>query len=156
MNLSEEIVPELSDEPAVAIQERYRRGYSWAALVFGYFYFRSMRDQLFAWLSLIAALSLVLSPVLLLLPFWARRRAWAQRDWLDYNEFATVQKKWDVAALIGLAVLLFVAYFSYQASSGLMNALLKNLDPLRQSGQPIDPSQELERIQQNIKGGLGQ
>lgn len=94
-------------------QARYLGRYSVGALVMSFFYYQAMRDRLLAWLSILVSIAFFLSPLLLIFPFWARRRAYQSRTWRNFGEFESNQKKWDrvgLYSLLALAVLLFLAF----------------------------------------------
>lgn len=89
-------------------QEKYLKGYSWSALVYNVFYFFAMRDWLFVGISIVCSIVIYLIPVLFILPFFARRRAWEKRGWKDYAEFSETQKQWDRSSIYGIVVLVLV------------------------------------------------
>ena len=94
-------------------QRAYVNRYSFGALVFNFIYYFAMEDSPLAWLSLFCTIFFVFLPVIFILPLFARRRAWARRQWLNFDHFHTTQKQWDrwgwsmlifTIALIGLSL----------------------------------------------------
>jgi len=92
--------------------EKYLHQFSFAAMSFSTIYFWAMGDKLFAIASLIGGV--VFPPILFVLPFFSRARAWQMRQWYDFIEFKKIQKMWDAAAIYGLILLVLVFYLSYQ------------------------------------------
>ncbi|MCR4277807.1 MAG: hypothetical protein NUV85_02210 [Candidatus Berkelbacteria bacterium] len=76
-------------------QEKFVNQYSFSALILQFVYYFVMGDALLAWGSLICSVSIVLTPLIVVFPFWARRRAYQKRTWSSFNEFYHNQKKWD-------------------------------------------------------------
>jgi hypothetical protein len=116
-------------DPTPEEQEKYLKKYSISALVFSVVYFWQMKDKTFFWFSALS--SLIFFPLVFILPFFSRRRAFQKRKWHSFNHFAFVQKKWDDYAIVGLIVSV-VAFFliswwevnllnNYLHSSGLNN-----------------------------------
>lgn len=83
---------------------RYLNGFSMGAFIFGLFYFWNMRDRLLFWLSFLG--NLFVPIVILILPFFARRRAYELRQFEDFSEFKYVQSRWDTAGWIGLLLII--------------------------------------------------
>lgn len=112
--LSEIVAKEKGYETAMSPfeQEKFLKGFSIGALVYGPVYFALMGDSLLSWISVIG--SLFFPPIALVLPFFSRRRAWQKRKWLDFAEFKFVQKKWDMAGIYGFIILILVFYLSIQ------------------------------------------
>lgn len=116
-------------DPTPEEQERYLSKYSFSALVFSAFYFWYMKDKVFFWLSIIT--SILFFPIMFILPFLARRRAWKEREWRSFGQYLSVQKKWDKAAIYGTVIFILVffclGYFetklinNYLNSSGVQN-----------------------------------
>lgn len=96
-------------------------GFSWAALVYGPFYYASMKDTPFAIWSTLASLLVYTIPLLIPLAFFARKRAWHRKTWQSEEEFWSVQKRWDRSAIIGgvlsLVILYFIAHYMYSVFS---------------------------------------
>lgn len=80
-------------------QQNFVNRYSFSALVLQFVYYFAMGDALLAWGSLICSVSIVLTPLLLIFPFFARRRAYQKRTWSGFSEFYHNQKKWDREAV---------------------------------------------------------
>jgi|GEM_PF-5644914 len=108
-----------------AAAEKFRRGYSWAAAVFGPVYFWAMGDWLFTILSVLFALTLF--PLLLILPFWARNRVWKSHQWGGPIPFIKAQEFWDKMALYFLifSVIIIVLLFKFVAMP-FLNSLMSN------------------------------
>ena len=104
-------------------EEKFRRSYSWAAAIFGPVYFWAMGDWVFTVLSVLFALTLF--PLLFILPFWARNRAWKSRTWADPVSFIRVQELWDKMALyfMILTVVIGIVLFKYVAIPFLQNLM---------------------------------
>ena len=94
-------------------QEHFLKGYSWSALVYNVFYYFAMKDWVFFGISILCSIVIFALPVLLILPFVARRRAWQMRTWDDFSHFQDTQKKWDRTSIYGLilAVMLIVGIY---------------------------------------------
>lgn len=101
--------PGLSDDQ----QRRFTHRYSFAALVLQFVYFFAMGDGLLAWLSIGCSVIYIFSPLLLIFPIWARRRAFASRRWSGFNEFYYAQKKWDRLALYLLIALVVLGLITF-------------------------------------------
>lgn len=143
----EAIIAEAKGIPTIEIpkeeQEKYLRGYSVAALVFSFFYFRAMQDRLFMWLSIIFSVSLF--PLLLVLPFPARQRAWENGNWQSFQEFKTAQQKWDRAGWYGFIVFIIISYLFLRISAGFFQSLLV------QNSTSSDPTQQLKDLEQSLQ-----
>jgi hypothetical protein len=100
-----------AEEPPKEDKMRFFEWFSLGALVFGPIYYIAMRDRLLTWLSVLAVA--LVFPLIVILPFFARRRAWETREWQGFNQYAATQKKWDragwwvLAGTLVLAVLLW-------------------------------------------------
>ncbi|MEI7792537.1 MAG: hypothetical protein WCI57_03590 [Candidatus Berkelbacteria bacterium] len=92
--------------------EKYLHQFSFAAMSFSTIYFWAMGDKVFAVASLIGGA--LFPPLLFVLPFFARARAWQMRQWYDFIEFKKIQKMWDAAAIYGLILLILIFYLSFQ------------------------------------------
>ena len=120
-------------------QESFLHGYSWGALVYGFFYFIAVGDQPFAWLSLVLSLSVYLAPALLILPFFARRRAWQHCHDQDFARFYRKQRQWDRRAIYGSIALVVVFYILYRMLIGQLSTINQGgsdqstIDQLQQS-----------------------
>jgi hypothetical protein len=98
--------PGINDEQKQAFINRY----SFSALVLQFVYYFAMGDQLLAWLSLLCSISIVLTPILLFFPFFARRRAYQKRSWTGFSEFYHNQREWDKEALyLTIATIILIA-----------------------------------------------
>jgi len=80
-------------------QAKFIHRYSFAALIWQFIYYFAMGDGLLAWLSIFCSVVFIFSPLLLILPFWARRRAYDSHEWSGFPEYYSVQKKWDRSAV---------------------------------------------------------
>jgi len=80
-------------------QTAFTHRYSLAALIWQFVYYFAMGDGLLAWLSIGCSVIFVFAPLLLILPIWARRRAFQSHRWSGFSEFYWAQKKWDRSAL---------------------------------------------------------
>ena len=141
--------PGLNDQQQLEFVNRY----SFAALVLQFVYYFAMEDQLLAWSSIICSVSIVLTPLLLIFPFWARRRAYQKRHWSGFNEFFHNQRRWDREAVhltvativLGLAVLWLI---------GPM--ILKSAQTLTGQSGAGDFTQQLQDTVQQYRDILGQ
>jgi hypothetical protein len=131
-------------EPSPEEMERYLRGYSFGALVWSFFYFRAVKDNLFVWLSVI--FSFTIFPALFVLPVFARRRAWAMGGWLNFNDFQNTQKKWDKTAVYGGILLIILSYVFLRQSASVFQSLLK------QNSTSTNTVQQLKDLQQGVQG----
>ena len=131
------------DAPSPEEQERFLSGFSLAALVYSFVYFRAMKDRVFTWLGLFS--SLVFLPGLVIMPFMARRRAWQSREWISFNEFKASQKAWDKAGFYGLLFLLISGYLFLRISYPIFESLLK------QNSTSDNPAQQLQDLQNNLQ-----
>jgi hypothetical protein len=89
-------------------------GFSWAALVYGPFYYWAMGDTLFAIVSAAASLLVYTAPLLIPLAFYARARAWERKEWESREAFWQAQRQWDRTAIIGGVLALIFLYFIYR------------------------------------------
>ncbi|MFA5927156.1 MAG: hypothetical protein WCT32_00350 [Patescibacteria group bacterium] len=123
--------------------EKFLHGYSMGALTYSAVYFFAMSDSFFSWLSIISAL--VFFPALLILPFFARRRAWQNHHWQSYTEFEHTQKSWDRAGWYGLITTFALLYFAYRFAYApvLRSFLPDGKDQLEQTKQELQDLQEL-------------
>ena len=96
-------------------------GFSWAGLVYGPFYYWAMRDWLFVGLSTVASLLVYTLPGLVVLAFFARRRAWFSKKWESETDYWRTQKSWDRSAIVGAIfsglLLYFVSRYMYATLS---------------------------------------
>ena len=104
-------------------------GFSWAALVYGPFYYIAMKDWLFAILSAVASISLYGIPALIPLAFFARKRAWNYKTWENEDVFWKLQKKWDRSAVIGGIVSVVALYFIGHYVYGMLSSTFGTTDP---------------------------
>jgi len=74
-------------------REEYLKKFSFAALIWNFFYYQAMGDTLFVWISLSSSVFIVTLPALIPMAFMARRRAWesTKRQWRDFREFQAAQ-----------------------------------------------------------------
>ncbi len=142
----------LPPDPPPNEQARFTNGYSWGAVVYSFLYFQAMKDQLFAWISLVCGLSGFLLPVYLLLPIWARRRAYSRRQWLSYSQFQVVQERWDKAALYGLVIMVIAFYFATRWLYSTLTPLVNSFAP---GGLKGNPTEQIQQIQQNLQDTIG-
>lgn len=141
--------PELTPEQ----QQKFVNGYSFSALVLQFVYYFAMGDALLAWVSLICSVSIVLTPLLLVFPFFARRRAYQKRTWSGFSEFYHNQKKWDREALyltIASIILVVVALWLI----GPM--ILKSAQTLTGQSSSTDFTQQLQDTVEQYQDILGQ
>ncbi len=129
--------------PSPEAQEHFLRGFSMAALVYSFVYFRAMRDATMTWLSVVFAL--LFFPGLFVVPFQARRRAWASREWVNFNEFQAVQRSWDRAAWYGVIVMIVVLYLAMRMVYAALQPLL---DSVNSTGDPV---QQLRSLQEELQ-----
>ena len=101
-------------------KQKFLSNYSLGAMAFGCFYFFRVKDPFFGWLSLIFSLSFFLAPCLLILPFFARQRAWDRYPEQDFQSFYRVQKTWDRNAGYGLVALVIILLLTYHTVIGLL------------------------------------
>ena len=87
-------------------EEAFKKRFSLGALAYNFFYFQAMHDTLFMWLSIIFSMLVYTIPLLLVLAYLARGRAWQTREWDSFAEFEAAQKKWDRSAWYGFAAFL--------------------------------------------------
>ena len=90
------IIKNYSDEEI----NHYLNGFSFGALIYGFFYYAQMHDKLYSYLSLF--IGILFPPVNIILAFTARYRSRQFRQFQDFNEFRHVQSRWDRAGWIGL------------------------------------------------------
>lgn len=134
-------------------QQKFVNRYSFSALVLQFVYYFAMGDQLLAWGSLVCSVSIVLTPLLLVFPFWARRRAYEKRTWSGFNEFYHNQKEWDREALyltIASIILAVVAMWLI----GPM--ILKSAQTLTGQSDSTNFTQQLQDTVQQYREILGQ
>jgi len=133
-----EVIPDAKpDEP----DEKFLRGYSMGALVFSTIYFWAMGDSIFLWVSVVAAI--LFFPVLFVMPFVARKRAWQKHHWQNFAEFRATQQRWDKAGWYGLAAVVIFLFLAYQfVFAPLLNSLFPG-----GLGQLNDTKQELIDLQ---------
>ena len=114
-------------------------GFSWAALVYGPFYYGRMKDWPFMWASILTGVIVYTLPVWVLMAFFARKRAWEKKEWGSDEEFWRTQKQWDRSAIVGgilSVIFLFVAgryiLSIFQTNFGTTdpNALLKQVQDM--------------------------
>lgn len=104
-------------------------GFSWAALVYGPFYYVAMKDWLFMVLSAVASLLVYTIPILIPLAFFARRRAWELKDWRSPEQFRQVQRSWDRSAIIGVILMAALAYFASRYIYSTLSSAFGTTDP---------------------------
>lgn len=104
-------------------------GFSWAALVYGPFYYGAMKDWLFVFLSSIASLLVYTIPLLIPLAFFARRRAWHSKKWDTEDQFWQSQKLWDRSAVFGAILAVIALYFASQYVFSLLSSNFGTTDP---------------------------
>lgn len=136
-------------QPSSTEQEKYLSGYSWSALFYNYFYFRAMEDKEFAWLSAIAGLTGFLAPILIILPFFARRRAWERRQWQGFTHFQSVQRTWDRSTIYSGVFILIAFYALYKIALSSIMPLLHSIDPTGANSTTLSP-QTIEQLKQNV------
>jgi hypothetical protein len=118
-------------------QEKYCRGFSVGAFSLGPIYFGAMGD----WPLLVLALlgGIVFPPIVFILPFFARKRAYTIRKWSSFGHFQQNQKLWDrigwiclaLAILLVWAMLYFLSVYLESVFSGTdLNLLKENLQNL--------------------------
>lgn len=122
-------------------EDKFRRNYSLAALVFGPVYFAAMNDGFFTALSIL--FSLTFFPLLFILPFYARNRAWKLHRWSDIGTFIKIQKMWDKFALYFsiLSVIVIILAFKFVALPLIQSAMTTlngaGLNDLKQNYQQL-------------------
>ena len=117
---------------------RYIQGFSIGALTYNCLYFKAMKDTPLAVVTLICAIIPIGWPLLIIVSFVARRRAWERREWLNFEEFETAQKGWDNAGWIGLVLGGLLLYAAYRIiMSSLSSAGLDNINSLQSVQQQI-------------------
>ena len=104
-------------------------GFSWAALVYGPFYYAAMKDWLFAGLSAVASLLIYTIPLLIPLAFFARKRAWHHKTWEGEEKFWQIQRQWDKSAIIGGVLSIIVLYFLSQYVFTTLSSTFGTNDP---------------------------
>lgn len=111
-------------------QRRYLDGFSVGALVFSYFYFKSVGDKSLMWWSVGAAIIPFLLPFFIVAPFLARRRAWHSGNWTSFEQYQATQQKWDHYGWYGLAVFVLliglIAWLTYSTIMQLLQILNQN------------------------------
>jgi len=132
--------PELSQED----RERYLKKYSFGALVFSAIYFGYMKDKIFLWLSIV--LGIIFFPVLFILPFFARKRAWRMRQWRSFNHFRAVQKKWEKAAVYGAVIFVAVFFISLYFETKILNGFLNSSN--------INNMNDVKQLQEELQGSI--
>ncbi|MEK7202048.1 MAG: hypothetical protein AAB669_00735 [Patescibacteria group bacterium] len=134
-------------------QDKFVGRYSFSALVLQFVYYFAMGDALLAWGSLICSVSIVLTPLLLIFPLFARRRAFEKRQWSGFSEFYHNQRKWDREALyltIASIILVVVALWLI----GPM--ILKSAQTLTGQSGSTDFTQQLQDTVGQYQDILGQ
>lgn len=131
-------------------QQKFINRYSPSALILQFVYYFAMGDQLLAWLSLVCSISIFLTPVLLIFPFYARRRAYQKRSWTSFGEFYHTQKKWDKEALyLAIASIILVLVVLWLIGPMILHSV-QNLtgqsDSANLSGQLQDTVQQYRDI----------
>lgn len=127
--------------------------YSFGALILQFVYYFAMGDAFLAWVSVICSVSIVLTPLLLIFPFWARRRAFQKRQWSGFGEFYHNQKKWDREAIYLLSATLLLLAAALWLIGPLILKSAQNL-----TGQPgsTDFTNQLQDTVQQYRDILGQ
>lgn len=134
-------------------QQNFVNRYSFSALVLQFVYYFAMGDALLAWGSLICSVSIILTPLLLVFPFFARRRAYQKRTWSGFSEFYHNQKKWDREALyLTIASIVLVVVVLWLIGPMILQSV-QNLTG--QSGSS-DFTQQLQDTVQQYREILGQ
>lgn len=132
-------------------KEKFVGRYSFSALVLQFVYYFAMGDALLAWASMVCSVSIVLTPLLLFFPFFARRRAFEKRTWSGFNEFYHNQRKWDREALnITIASIILVVVALWLIGPMILQSV-QNLTG--QSGN-TNYTQQLQDIVQQYQGIL--
>ncbi|MDP3992635.1 MAG: hypothetical protein Q8Q05_00205 [bacterium] len=134
-------------------QQEFINRYSFSALILQFVYYFAMGDALLAWGSLVCSVSIVLTPLLLVFPFFARRRAFEKRQWSGFNEFYHNQKKWDREAVyltIASIILIVVALWL------IGPIILKSAQTLTGQSGSTDFTQQLQDTVQQYRDILGQ
>lgn len=94
-------------------EQKFANRYSFGALVLQFVYYFAMDDALLAWLSIACSIIFIFAPLLLIFPFFARRRAYKKRPWSGFAEFYHNQKKWDREALYLLIATLVLGVVTF-------------------------------------------
>ncbi len=134
-------------------QQDFVNRYSLSALVLQFVYYFAMGDQLLAWGSLICSVSIVLTPLLLIFPFWARRRAYQRRTWSGFGEFYHNQKKWDREALYLTIASIILAVVALWLISPM---ILKSVHSLTGQSPSTNLTQQLQDAVKQYQDILGQ
>jgi hypothetical protein len=146
---SQGLSPELSGGVPLSPfeQEAYLKKFSFSALIWNAFYFHAMGDTVFLWISIACSVFVVTLPVLIVLAFLARRRAWEspKRTWRDFNEFQAVQRKWDKTSWIGLIALIIGTWITGQLLANAMGNATKSL-----GGDGTLNAATLQNLQSNL------
>lgn len=149
-NLSDSVYP----DPGLTAeqQEQFVNRYSLSALILQFVYYFAMGDALLAWGSLICSVSIVLTPLLLIFPFFARRRAYQKRTWSGFNEFYHNQKKWDREALYLMIATIILAVVALWLIGPM---ILKSAQTLTGQSGSTDFTQQLQDTVQQYREILG-
>ncbi len=136
-------------------QGRYLRRYSPAALIFSVFYFAAMKDWLFAIASIICSVTIVLLPGLLILPIFARRRAYGYKNWASFEEFQEVQISWDKSAIYSLVVLVILTILiGFLAGPSFLNAI-HQISPSTSQDNGQNVIQQLNQTKNDFQNVIG-
>lgn len=151
--LDTEMYPTKNNTPA--LQEKFVKRYSFGALVASVFYYAAMRDKLFIWLSILCSVVFLLSPLLLIMPIWARRRAYVSRSWQSYGEFEHVQRQWDRAGICALALVILLIYLMFRILTPVLLNGFKQINPnlYPSSGNYLE---QLQQTEDDLRQTLGQ
>ncbi len=132
-------------EPSLEEQQKYLSRYSFSALVCSAVYFWYMKDKVFFWASVLS--SVLFFPILFILPFMARQRAWKTHEWRSFSHFQSVQKKWDRASvyvfIISIFAIFLVSYYEVRLISSLLNT------------NGINDINDAKQLQQDLEQTLG-
>lgn len=134
-------------------QEKFINRYSFSALVLQFVYYFAMGDALLAWASLVCSVSIVLTPLLLVFPFWARRRAYERRQWSGFNEFYQNQRKWDREAVYLTLASIILAVVALWLIGPM---ILKSAQTLTGQSDSTNFTQQLQDTVQQYREILGQ
>lgn len=138
------------------LQQRFLNRFSFGALVFNFAYFFAMRDRLLAWLSLFVTIVFIFSPLLLVFPFWARRRAYQSRPWQSFGQFEHIQKKWDRAGVWALVVVILLFYLLFRLLTPLLLNGFQQINPELLNGNSDNYVQQLQQTENDLQQILGQ
>lgn len=127
-------------------QQVYIKRYSPSALILNAVYYFAMKDFVFGWLSFASAVIFMFSPIILLLPFAARRRAYKAREWHSFNHFYSVQRHWDRYAywFFGLSLVILIGAF------WLIGPWLSSTLKILIGSQMIDPTSVTDKLQNTV------